>query len=400
VARIIYTGCFCFPDGDAAAARVLGIGNALRAAGHEVIFAGWEDCGRSVDLQNDGTYLFQGFQYISQNEFRFKKLPLLQRLKHYLMMGKNTLRWLSDGALQQGNIVIVNHGFSLFLFKLLSLCKQRNAKLIIDCTEWYEPSHLIGGRFGLVRLDNEIRMRLINSRIGWVLPISSYLENFYATKKCCVLRIPPLVDIKDLKWAIPEKTVSRNHNLRLIYAGSPGKKDLLDTVLRGLCVLRDEGVAVELHLVGPSREAVANCLGSDASILDSLADATVFHGRVPQSEVPRLLATADFSILIRPRQRYAEAGFPTKLVESLSAGVPVIANPTSDIAEYVQDGKEGILLTDHSVAAFVVGVKRALAMSHEQVETMSRNAFLRAEASFDYRRYVEQLEAFVQARMC
>ena len=141
---------------------------------------------------------------------------------------------------------------------------------------------------------------------------------------------------------------------------------------------------MKLHLVGPSREEVSECLGSDAPMLDMMADMLIFHGRVPQSDVPRLLATADYSVLLRPLERYAQAGFPTKLVESLAAGVPVIANPTSDIAEFVRDGIEGILLTDHSPAAFVAGVKRVLTLPLAQKDAMRLNARLRAETSFDF----------------
>ena len=122
----------------------------------------------------------------------------------------------------------------------------------------------------------------------------------------------------------------------------------------------------------------------------------IFHGRVPQSDVPRLLSTADYSVLLRPLKRYAQAGFPTKLVESLAAGVPVMANRTSDIAGFVRDGKEGILLTDHGPAAFVDGVKRALALPPAQKDAMRRNARLQAEISFDFRVFVEKVGSFLQ----
>jgi len=49
--KIIYTGAFKFPDGAAAAARVLGVGKALREIGYEVEFAGWEKEEREEDRQ-------------------------------------------------------------------------------------------------------------------------------------------------------------------------------------------------------------------------------------------------------------------------------------------------------------------------------------------------------------
>jgi glycosyltransferase involved in cell wall biosynthesis len=395
--KIIYTGAFRFPEGDAAAARVLGIGKALRAAGHEVVFAGWEEREREQDRQSDGRFIYHGFSYESQADLRHQQVSPIRRLIRYVFAGGNTLKWLHSKYLNDITAIIAYHGGSLFLLRLATFCRLRRIKLIVDCTEWYDPSHLVGGRFGLVRLDDEIRIRLINSWIDWLLPISSYLESYYSTKGCRVLRVPPLVDLTDSKWLISDNIVSSSQiRLRLAYAGTPGKKDLLGNALRGLSILKGEGVPVELHLIGPSLEDVVTCLGTDSAILDELGDAIIFHGRIPQSDVPRMLATCDFSVLLRPLERYAQAGFPTKLVESLAAGVPVITNPTSDIAEFVRDGIEGILLTDHSPAAFVAGVKRALTLSLAKKDAMRRNARLRAEASFDFRVFVEKLRSFIQ----
>ena len=144
--------------------------------------------------------------------------------------------------------------------------------------------------------------------------------------------MPPLVDLDEEKWHQNQLLPADGNNLQIVYAGTPGKKDLLGNALRGLNTLRDEGFLVKLHLVGPSREEVSECLGSDAPMLDMMAEMLIFHGRVPQSDVPRLLAIADYSVLLRPLERYAQAGFSTKLVESLAAGVPCLLY-TSDAAD-------------------------------------------------------------------
>jgi hypothetical protein len=118
VARIIYTGSFRFPDGDAGAARVLGIGKSRRAAGHEVIFAGWEGRGRHQDLRKNG-YVYQDFSYIPQGD-----LPTTSR--------------------------------------------RSGIRLIVDCTEWYASQNLSGGKFGVPFLDNELRMRRLNVTVNRV----------------------------------------------------------------------------------------------------------------------------------------------------------------------------------------------------------------------------------------
>ena len=395
MSRIIYTGSFRFPDGDAGASRVLGIGKSLRAAGYDVIFAGWEERGRHQDLQKVG-YVYQGFSYIPQGDLPSTSVSPLRRLVRFIKYGQNTLRWIETQDLGGLKAIIVYHGGSWFINRLYTLCRRRGIRLIVDCTEWYASQSLPGGKLGVPFLDNELRMRLFNVTASRVIAISSYLARYYLQRGCHVLRVPPLVDLDEEKWQLNPHVPVDGNNLQIVYAGTPGKKDLLGNALRGLNTLREEGLLVKLHLVGPSREDVSECLGSDAPVLNMMADLLIFHGCLPQSDVPQLLSTADYSVLLRPLERYAQAGFPTKLVESLAAGVPVITNSTSDISEFVRDGIEGILLTDHSPAAFVAGVKRVLSLPLAQKDAMRRNARLRAETSFDFRVFVKKLGSFIQ----
>src|SRR5208282_6294467 len=111
-----------------------------------------------------------------------------------------------------------------------------------------------------------------------------------------------------------------------------------------LRIAGDAAKDVRFVMVGPSRDELARSLGTDAPLLEALGSRLQFVGRMPHSEALQTLAGMDFSILLRPNLRYAHAGFPTKLGESLAMGVPVICNLTSDLGMYVRDGQEGIVV--------------------------------------------------------
>jgi len=401
--RIIYVGNYSFPERDAGAARVLGIGKALRECGYDVIFAGdggivpsGEEQGRPEDRQADGGFAFQGFRYRRTGDYRPWPRSRLGKLPRYLSLGSGCLKWLRSTDLTDVSAIIAYHGTSAFLLRLRSLCRRHNIALIADCTEWFDPRQLGCSRYGVLWWDNEVRVRLLNTRIGHVIGISSFLEQYYRAKRCHVIRVPPLVDGEDAMWHTRVRNTSDSGVLRLVYAGVPGKKDLLDNAIKGVRMLRREGLPVVVDLVGPTRENISALLARDAGCLDELGAALRCHGRVPQHLVPQRLAEADYSFLLRPNLRYAQAGFPTKLVESLSAGVPIITNATSDIAEYVRDGKEGILLDGYTPEAFVAGLRRILSMPRQEWHAMSENARQRAAECFDYRRYVQPLGEFVR----
>lgn len=392
---IVYVGSFRFPNEDAGGTRVLGIGKALREAGYRVVFAGMEHRGRDEDRRADGGYCYEGFSYIPENDLGHGRLSRLKRGVLTYATGTTTMQRLRAMDLSTAHAIIAYGAPSLLLWQLVPFCQRRRLALMADCTEWYDPGHVQGGAMGPFRWDSELRMRWLQPKIGRVIAISSFLDRYYRERGCDTVRIPPLVDMKQLEFQSAAHTVRDDGVLRLVYAGSPGKKDLLVTALRGLCELRSAGAAVELHLVGMSRQAANACIGDGSPVLDELGATIVYHGRVPHPMAMSLVAKADFSILIRPDERFAHAGFPTKLVESLSLGVPVIANLTSDIGEYVRDGNEGIVLAGSDPEAFTAGVRKVLAMSKEQWTAMRGHARQRAVECFDYRNYVTPLKDFV-----
>lgn len=390
---IIYTGIFQFPEGNAAGARVLGIGKALRDAGLRVMFAGWEDQGRSEDRGADGIFRYQGFPYVSQASH--EDLGTTHRRRTWSrLLGTPTISRLDNLDLDTVRAVVAYNAPSPMLWRLAAFCRRRGLACIADVTEWYDPQQLPGGFGGPLWLDSETRMRMLHPRLSGVLAISSFLRNYYEERGCHVLRVPPLVDVEDAKWNQPVVPADSDDVLNLVYVGTPGHKDLFGGIVRALARFRS-GKRPVLHVIGPSFDELSGVLGSDAPLLDAVSGKVICYGRLPHVEALRQLQQADFSLLVRPLKRYAEAGFPTKLVESLAAGVPVITNATSDIAEYVRNGQEGILLHDTSPGAVEAGVRRALTMSTEERQAMRTRARARAAMCFDYRQHTSTIAGFI-----
>lgn len=393
---IIYVGSFYFPNGDAGGTRVLGIGKALRAAGYRVVFAGMESRGREEDCQPNGEYCYQGFSYVPESDHGRGRLFRLKRGLLTHATGTTTMQRLHAMDLSTAQAIITYGGPSLLLWQLVHFCRKRRLALMVDCTDWYDPGHVLGGALGPIRWDSELRMRWLQPKIGRVIVVSSFLDHYYRNRGCDIVRIPPLVDMNQPDRQPAAHTVRDDGVLRLVYAGSPGKKDLLMPVIHALRELQAAGAPVRLHLAGISRPVADAYMGEHSSLLEDLGEAIVYHGRVSHPVAVALVAQADFSILMRPNERFANAGFPTKLVESLSLGVPIITNLTSDIGEYVRDGKEGIVFEGTDPEAFAAAVRRVLVMPKEQWMAMRVHARQRAIESFDYRNYVAPLNEFVE----
>jgi len=394
--NIIYTGAFRFPDKDAASQRVLGIAKALRMGQVNTLFCGWEQRPREQDLSADGIYYYDEFPYYSQAELDRYIKTNFKKLYHFLFKGANTIKWIKK-YIKSAHVdaIIIYNANSYFIYNLYRLCKRYNIKLICDCTEWYDGSHLPGGKYGLANIDNNLRIRFLYPCIKNIISISTYLDDYFKKKGCHTIIVPPLVDIQDSMWAYSEitglsKTIDRPINI--IYAGDPAKKDQLDSIISALNEINKNTVQIIFTILGVSESVLKNKLCANYNVLPSYIKCA---GRVDHLLVPQYYMKSDFSIVIREYKRYAHAGFPTKLVESLSLGIPVIANSTSDISKYIIDGKTGFLLKSNSVLDLIRCFEDVLALDKKIIYEMKINAYKSAQINFDIRAHSEKINKYI-----
>lgn len=373
---IVYVGAFRFPDKDAAAKRVLGIGYALREEGFRVVFAGGES--GTNDRKNA-----HGFNYYSQNELDRFSSGILQKITNFFGAGKNTVKWLS--AFQQENPIdkiIVYNSSNVFVSRISKFCKQNNIELIADITEWYDSSHLPGGKYGLVACDNFIKMRFTYSKFKKLIVISSFLKNYYQKTTGFALIIPPLIfDKFDFVDNLPRL----NNTINILYAGSPGLKDDLYTIVKLIQGNVNQYSNFRLQIAGITKEQFEK-----VNSLDVSSKNIEFKGRISSNAVAELYRDSDFSIISRPNERYANAGFPTKFVESLNAGVPVIATRTSDLGTFLKSGINGYLMEAVNEKELYGILEKIAKLSTEQIAIMKLNARETAD-KFKFEHYKSSL---------
>jgi len=391
---IYYVGEFCFPYGEAASYRVMGNALAIQAAGLRIKVVG-RNGSLSEAVQGGSPDVYHGIPYVSLAEHGARSASRVCRAWRYLQGGRQLVQWLAAHAHHDAAAIILAGGYTRYLSRLLPLARRWGIPLVVDVVEWFEPSHCFAGRYGPQRWDVELAMRSLIPASRNVIAISSFLEKHFLQRGVQVLRVPPLVDLADAKWRTSKQSAP-DDRLRLAFTGNAGQKDLIVNAIRGLALLGEQAGKWEFVMVGPSRAEVVKNLGRDSGLLDLLHSTLRFVGRVSHAEALSLLGQADFSVLLRPDLRFAHAGFPTKLVESLAMGVPVICNVTSDIGLYVRDGQEGLVVSGCSPEAFAGGLRRALALTMERRLQMRADARRMAEISFDYRNWSEPMGTFMR----
>lgn len=386
---IVYTGSFRFPAQDAAAARVLSNAKALRELGHEVVIVSWGGKPREED-KKEGKYIYDGFEYIHTGELLDAKKPLVKRIINLFNRGNKTISLLR--LRKKTEVIIAYNPPFFFTKKCIRYCKKNSIRFVTDLTEWYAPSEFLGGKWSPFYWLNEVNMRKTLISVKNKVVISSYLNSYYLQSNN--LLVPPLVDIEETKWkkelsTLPE--VIRNHKgIKLIYAGNPARKDLLSNILQAVLSFNGK---FQLIILGVNNHQGIGY--ADKELLEQYPDCIVFLGKIPQEDVPSYYKIADFSILAREPNRKNMAGFPTKIAESYAAGCPVILNGTSDLMDYVVDGKNAIVLKGYTSAAIKDGLQRIIEMNMNERFRISVEAEELGVQRFDYRRYKDAFKHFI-----
>jgi glycosyltransferase involved in cell wall biosynthesis len=388
---IIYTGFFRLPIGDAGASRVLNNAKILRDLGHNVIFVSFGGNLQESDKDKDGNYYYEGFRYIVSNDIDIKAKTIFERVYNFFYSGKYALKIINE-IKDNIDIIIGYNPTMYFANKILKICTINKIAYISDITEWHDANEFPGNRFAPPAWINDLNMYITQKKVKNKIIISTYLDEFYKNSNNIIL--PPLIDSNDVKWRDLKPVLPSFDGIRVIYAGTPAKKDLLETMLEGFISCLKKGLKLQFIVVGVSKDDISHY--KNINDVFSYPENIILCGRVKQTEVPSYYNVSDFSIIIRESSRKNMAGFPTKLAETMMAGRPVILNYTSDISRFVQNGYNGFVMPNWSSNELEIVLSNIVTIERKEIEKLKSNALKSAYKNFNYLSYIEEMKDFIK----
>lgn len=282
---------------------------------------------------------------------------------------------------------------------LIRTASDYGFEVIAYFDEWYEWGKL-GGRNFLhefaemtsIRISEYFTARKLKKKIV----ISRGLKRFYGKEDCLLL--PTFVDMKEPIWK--RENPCNGGRIVILYAGWPGNRDDLRLLAEAVDELPKEKknrVQLRIFTYKTTEDDLKAHILEYERIRRENRGIIEFCGEAPREQVIEELKKADFSYLLRENKWSNNAGFSTKIGESLAAGTPVFANNTSDIGFYIKDGFNGILIRSMSKEAVKDGLDQILCLSEEKRRKMRDHAFATAAKFFDYRQYTEKTKRFLES---
>lgn len=394
MAKILYIGNFKFPLGNAAGRRVLSNGYLLKKLGHEVSYIGVDD-----DEKND---------WRNYNGFDFLNIPYPSSQMEWIQYKKkwSYIENIIEKKFEHTVDIIILYGapaISPFYECVIKYSKKNNVKTIIDVVDWlsYDTKNTV---FNIIKtLDNNLQKGYFSLKADGIICISSFLNNYYKNRKKTVV-IPPLSIVDKSNSVITNKEEKINQPLELVYAGRPFReneqiknvnnlKDRVDLMIETLGELKSMNVSFKFSIYGFTKTEYLIAVPQHRKLVDFISDEVSFWGQYPNDQVVQAIKKADFSFLMRTTSRDTLAGFPTKIVESIELGIPVITTDTSDITQYIKSQHNGFLISENPKKA-AQQISVIFNMPYEEIKEMKNKT--RRDNTFSYVKFEKVMQNFLE----
>jgi glycosyltransferase involved in cell wall biosynthesis len=370
--NVVIVGGFWFPHGSASAARIRNLALGLTECGARVHVIPMVPPAHNGLGRPSGVREYRGISYEHVSPTSAAVLGwrdtegTVPRLGHGFV---DKVRWFAGlyGAtpvarrrlrerIDRGecDLVVVYDRSAVRMTPIVRLCRARGVRSMLDIVE---VSEHLRSRTSAIYWDFVVGTRMTPRLFDGLSVITTGLERLYRARGCTRTLIVPSIE----EWrAWPEPEPTGRTLFHLSYVGALRSRDAPEVLLDAIGILAGKGVPVRLDVIGQyegtaeGRSFTERC-GRDPV----LARAVRFLGTLSDEGLSAHLSGSDGLVLTRRQARTEELSFPTRLVEYLRYGRPVFVSAVGDVARYLRDGLEAVLLDPadpQQVAAAIAAV--------------------------------------------
>ena len=328
---------------------------------------------------------------------------LLPRLRKAWLDVVHDLRFLRTARTSRYDGVIVSDKFVTGAIAAL-LAPMRGLRFFYWLTFPYPEADLetarsgtaMFGRLALMRgrLTRWLLRRVILPRCDHVFVQSERMRQDLRTYGAALEKISPIptgFDVADIAPVGPELERTDAATVTLGYLGTLNAMRRLDVLVEMLALLRDGGMNARLIFVGDAADpAHRRALERRIAAL-GLTDSVEITGRLPQRDALRRLLKAHVCLSPFPSTSILASATPTKMVEYLALGLPVVANDHPDQRAILRKTRAGVCVP-WGARHFARGVRWLIARTPEERAEMGRRGRAYVERERTYARIADDVE--------
>lgn len=391
---VVFFGSFVSPCKSAGACRTLYLAEMIGNLGYHVFISSMYKNGKIRDS-------FEYSKNVTFLPYATPPITFLDKFKAYFMPRSYVRKVLDLLNTEKIKTIIIYSAFPISaVLYIKSFCKKRNIKLVFDVVEHQIITQQSFKSFFAYYVQQMLINKVLITKKEKVVAISSQLKDFYAKKNIKVIEIPFISNTEKTPDCTrsESKFVKNEDKIYILYAGNPFKKrDLLADVIKGINSLsQEEQEKVCFIIAGITPENMLLSEGLSKNDLLLSKKHTVFLGRVDHNLIEFLYSVVDFTILVKPLNKsFSHAGFPTKISESFAHGVPVIANISSTLDNYLTD-QNAIIIEGDKVSDIKEALEKVIKIDKDHILKMRFSSRQTSLERLDITGYEKAAEEFLK----
>ncbi len=278
----------------------------------------------------------------------------------------------------------------------IAYARLKRAPLVLHVSDlWPDSAIELGAlrRSRMIAAARAVERRSYEAAAAIVVPTagieSTLIQRPEAGSK--VRRFPPSVDVERFTH-VPAPGGDSEDRFRVLYCGTLGLSQGVETLVEAAAMLGD-GNQIEITIAGDGAEERVIRERVQRSGLDNVS----MLGAVPHEQVPELYARSDAAVVLLRDRPLFRGALPTKMIEAMSAGRPIVLSAAGEAADLVAETGCGITVPPERPAELAAALSE-LAGDRERAQrlgtagrTAATERFSRTEALNDWRDLLESL---------
>ena len=268
----------------------------------------------------------------------------------------------------------------------IKICSKNKIPLVLDLADMYsmiKPKMVVEKSF---------------KKSDKILVITNYLKNDLLQKEIPESKIHVLPNGVDLSLfnsdacSIDEiNQIREKFGTKKIIVFSGSLQDL-NMIINSASDVIDKIPSVKYVIIGDHRDPLKSVDFWKNKVKEkNLEKHFDFLGRIPRSQIPKYLMSADVCLDSFPDEPYFAAAHPIKLLEYGACGKPVVATAVSETSKIIEHGKYGFLAKPgdfESYGNFIIEL-----LTNEELNKKMGNDFENyVRTKFEWKKLVETIE--------
>lgn len=317
------------------------------------------------------------------------KNRIIRHMQYQFGFARSRIAALKKNRISSEDMVIVLGQNVVFYKWLLLWRKIVGFKVIGGLLEMYDRHNYSGDD----RAYEKYRYVLekIFPQFDALMPISTYIEKHYRERGMKTICLPIMADSQEFE--VKQKKYDKWY---FIIPANGKMKDSLSSMLWAFSELENEELRkLELHLCGVKEEVVREVLGKTQ--FEKLKSSLIIHKWMKYEQLISLYQKMHFLVLARGISQMTMANFPSKVPETMCFGIVPIVSEVGDYTKYyLQDGVNSIFIHGCEKEECKVAIRKALQLTKEEYNTISKEALSCAKNRFDYRKWVSTVQEMLE----